>query len=85
MRGQERCEIHTLKGANMSVRAEAIRLMGGFDRNYTGTALLEERLRMTPQERQLADLRRNDYIYRPGLLETKPARHPDGGPKLSDE
>jgi glycosyltransferase involved in cell wall biosynthesis len=42
LRGQERCEIHTLKGANMSVRAEAIRLMGGFDRNYTGTALLEE-------------------------------------------
>jgi GT2 family glycosyltransferase len=42
LRGLERCEIHTLKGANMSVRAEAIRAMGGFDRNYTGTALLEE-------------------------------------------
>jgi glycosyltransferase involved in cell wall biosynthesis len=42
LRGERRCEIHTLKGANMSVRAEAIRGMGGFDRNYTGTALLEE-------------------------------------------
>ena len=40
--GQERCEIHSLKGANMSVRAEAVAGMGGFDRNYTGTALLEE-------------------------------------------
>lgn len=54
-------------------------------RRRLAAADLEERLRMTPQERQLADLRRNDYIYRPGLLETKPARHPDGGPKLSDE
>ncbi len=40
--GHERCEIHSLKGANMSVRAEAIAGMGGFDRSYTGTALLEE-------------------------------------------
>ena len=40
--GTERCEIHTLKGANMSVRTEAVRQIGGFDRNYTGTALLEE-------------------------------------------
>lgn len=40
--GQERCEIHSLKGANMSVRASAIAGMGGFDRNYSGTALLEE-------------------------------------------
>ena len=40
--GLSRCTIHSLKGANMSVRAEAIRDMGGFDRNYTGTALLEE-------------------------------------------
>ena len=40
--GHERCEIHSLKGANMSVRSEAIAGMGGFDRSYTGTALLEE-------------------------------------------
>jgi glycosyltransferase involved in cell wall biosynthesis len=42
LRGLQPCEIHTLKGANMSVRAAAIGGMGGFDRNYTGTALLEE-------------------------------------------
>jgi GT2 family glycosyltransferase len=40
--GHERCGIQSLKGANMSVRAEAIAGMDGFDRNYTGTALLEE-------------------------------------------
>lgn len=40
--GVEPCQIHSLKGANMSVRAEAVAGMGGFDRNYTGTALLEE-------------------------------------------
>ena len=40
--GTEPCRIHSLKGANMSVRAAAIAGMGGFDRNYTGTALLEE-------------------------------------------
>ncbi len=40
--GTEPCRIHSLKGANMSVRATAIAGMGGFDRNYTGTALLEE-------------------------------------------
>ncbi len=46
---------------------------------------LEERLCMTPQERQLADLRRNDHLYRPELLRTRPRRHPDGAPRLSDE
>lgn len=40
--GVEACQIHSLKGANMSVRATAVAGMGGFDRNYTGTALLEE-------------------------------------------
>ena len=40
--GAERCEIQTLKGANMSYRAEACRRVGGFDRQYTGTALLED-------------------------------------------
>ena len=40
--GQERCLLESLKGANMSFRVEAIVGMGGFDRNYTGTALLEE-------------------------------------------
>lgn len=40
--GQDQCEIYTLKGANMSVRGTAVRQIGGFDRNYTGTALLEE-------------------------------------------
>ncbi len=46
---------------------------------------LEERLRMTPQERQLADLRRDDHLYRPELLRAKPPRGPDGAPRLSDE
>ena len=40
--GFERCELQTLKGANMSYRAEACRQIGGFDRQYTGTALLED-------------------------------------------
>lgn len=40
--GAERCEIQTLKGANMSYRAEACLRIGGFDRQYTGTALLED-------------------------------------------
>lgn len=40
--GTERCQIHGLKGANMSVRAAAARMISGFDRNYIGTALLEE-------------------------------------------
>jgi len=40
--GAEPCEIQTLKGANMSYRAEACRQVGGFDRAYVGTALLED-------------------------------------------
>ncbi len=40
--GTEICEIQTLKGANMSYRAEACRQIGGFDRQYIGTALLED-------------------------------------------
>jgi GT2 family glycosyltransferase len=40
--GTEPCEIQTLKGANMSYRAQACRQIGGFDRMYTGTALLED-------------------------------------------
>jgi GT2 family glycosyltransferase len=40
--GQERCELPTLKGANMSYRREAVQQVGGFDRNYDGSALLED-------------------------------------------
>jgi GT2 family glycosyltransferase len=40
--GTERCEIPTLKGANMSYRLSAIRQVGGFDRRYDGSALLED-------------------------------------------
>lgn len=40
--GTEPQEILGLKGANMSYRMEAVRQVGGFDRNYTGTALLED-------------------------------------------
>lgn len=42
MWGTEPCELLGLKGANMSYRMEAIRQVGGFDRQYTGTALLED-------------------------------------------
>lgn len=35
-------EIETLKGANMSYRAEVFARVGGFDRRYAGTALLED-------------------------------------------
>lgn len=42
MWGTERQEVLGLKGANMSYRMEAVRQVGGFDRNYTGTALLED-------------------------------------------
>ncbi|MFZ5480959.1 MAG: glycosyltransferase family 2 protein [Myxococcota bacterium] len=42
MWGTERREIASLKGANMSYRIDAVRQVGGFDRNYTGTALLED-------------------------------------------
>ena len=40
--GTERRFIESLKGANMSYRMEAVRRVGGFDRRYTGTALLED-------------------------------------------
>jgi len=40
--GQEPTQLQALKGANMSIRAELFHKCGGFDRNYTGTALLEE-------------------------------------------
>jgi GT2 family glycosyltransferase len=40
--GVERCVLQTCKGANMSYRAEACKRIGGFDRKYTGTALLED-------------------------------------------
>lgn len=40
--GTERMEIPSLKGANMSYRSAAVRQVGGFDRNYIGTALLED-------------------------------------------
>ncbi len=40
--GTERQELLGLKGANMSYRMEAVRQVGGFDRQYTGTALLED-------------------------------------------
>ncbi len=40
--GTERQELLGLKGANMSYRMEAIRQVGGFDRRYVGTALLED-------------------------------------------
>jgi len=39
--GNHPCQIHSLKGANMSFRA-AVFDAGGFDRSYIGTALLEE-------------------------------------------
>jgi GT2 family glycosyltransferase len=40
--GRTRCRIDSLKGANMSMRASAIGQIGGFDRSYGGTALLED-------------------------------------------
>jgi GT2 family glycosyltransferase len=42
MWGTERQELLGLKGANMSYRMEAVRQVGGFDRNFVGTALLED-------------------------------------------
>ena len=42
MWGTERRFIESLKGANMSYRMEAVRQVGGFDRRYIGTALLED-------------------------------------------
>jgi GT2 family glycosyltransferase len=40
--GTERRFLASLKGANMSYRMAAVRAVGGFDRRYTGTALLED-------------------------------------------
>lgn len=40
--GCERVRLDTLKGANMSFRASVFQTVGGFDRNYVGTSLLEE-------------------------------------------
>lgn len=42
MWGTERTFLPSLKGANMSYRMDAVRRVGGFDRRYTGTALLED-------------------------------------------
>lgn len=42
MWGTEPQALLGLKGANMSYRIEAVRQVGGFDRNYAGTALLED-------------------------------------------
>ncbi len=40
--GTARMEIPSLKGANMSYRRAAVVQVGGFDRHYSGTALLED-------------------------------------------
>jgi GT2 family glycosyltransferase len=40
--GTRPCTIRSVKGANMSFRTCVFRQIGGFDRRYTGTALLEE-------------------------------------------
>jgi GT2 family glycosyltransferase len=40
--GVERQSIPGLKGANMSFRREVFDSVGGFDRNYTGSAILED-------------------------------------------
>jgi len=40
--GTEPVRLGTLKGLNMSFRREVFDYVGGFDRNYVGTALLEE-------------------------------------------
>lgn len=40
--GTEPCWLDSLKGANMSLRTEIFRQIGGYDRRYSGTALLEE-------------------------------------------
>lgn len=42
MSGRRRVEISGLKGGNMSIRAELFAAIGGFDRNFSGTALLED-------------------------------------------
>ncbi len=40
--GTERRFLESCKGANMSYRASVLRAVGGFDRRYVGTALLED-------------------------------------------
>ena len=40
--GTEPVRLQSVKGANVSFRAEVFRFIGGFDRNYIGTSLLEE-------------------------------------------
>lgn len=40
--GTQSQDVLGLKGANMSYRFTAVRQVGGFDRNYIGTALLED-------------------------------------------
>jgi GT2 family glycosyltransferase len=42
MSGTERVFLEGLKGGNMSIRTEVFRTIGGFDRNFSGTGLLEE-------------------------------------------
>jgi GT2 family glycosyltransferase len=48
--GTKACTIGSARGANMSLRAEVFRRVGGFDPGYTGNALLEE-LDMTTRVR----------------------------------
>ena len=40
--GTERCAVAGLKGANMSFRATLFSTIGGFDRNFVGSAILED-------------------------------------------
>jgi glycosyltransferase involved in cell wall biosynthesis len=40
--GTERCAVAGLKGANMSFRASLFQRLGGFDRNFVGSAILED-------------------------------------------
>jgi GT2 family glycosyltransferase len=40
--GEKTRRIHDVRGSNMSFRAEVFRRLGGFDRRYTGNAILEE-------------------------------------------
>lgn len=42
MSGTEPVPVHGLKGGNMSLKAELFDRIGGFDRNFGGTGLLEE-------------------------------------------
>jgi GT2 family glycosyltransferase len=40
--GENAQRVHDVRGSNMSFRAEVFRRLGGFDRRYTGNAILEE-------------------------------------------